>query len=236
MKKLLLSICTIFVPFFAWSSTSQNDLEDYANDFAECLRTQNTFEGRKILQIWESEYPENSACIKGLYSVLYLLEGDLFFSIDLMKQAQQELYNKGFPSFLLSMISDLYAQLEEDGFLSTEGRQSPMINLCKGKQPPGVKFKFWIGVAQVAGGCLIMPISPVAGAALIGSGVGCVIDATSTALDNKEQWEMELNQRQQIDPDNLPPKPPNQLPPPQRNSYRSQTHYSDKFNILCLST
>lgn len=224
MKKLILSFFMVFSPFIVCASSFSNDLESYANDFAECLKTQSTLEGWTILKEWEKEHPENFASIKGLSSVLHLLEGDLFLSISLMKEAQEELYNEGFPPNLLNMINELYTHLEKDSILFSYENDNQTITLCGGTQPRGVKFKFWIGVAQITGGCLLMPISPVAGVALIGAGAGCVIDATASALDNKEQWENELNQRQRIGPENLPPSPPNQLPPPpsQRSSYRSK--------------
>lgn len=56
-------------------------------------------------------------------------------------------------------------------------------------------------------------------------------DAVADSLNNMEQWENNLNERQRIDPNNLPSPPPNQLPPPQKNSNQA---YSQPFQIyLC---
>ena len=58
MKKLILSFFMVFSPFIVCASSFSNDLESYANDFAECLKTQSTLEGWTILKEWEKEHPE----------------------------------------------------------------------------------------------------------------------------------------------------------------------------------
>jgi len=85
--------------------------------------------------------------------------------------------------------------------------------LCKGKQPKGVKIKYWFGIAQIAAACFVAPFSPPAAAALALSGINTTVQAAGEALDNKEQWERNLNGRQRITPDNMPPTQRNSCKP-----------------------
>jgi hypothetical protein len=76
-----------------------------------------------------------------------------------------------------------------------------MAFLCKQEQPGGVKLKYWFGVGQILVGVLAAPFSAGTSTALILSGTAMVVDAASDALNNQENWERELNDRQQMNPD-----------------------------------
>ncbi|MBI3258995.1 MAG: hypothetical protein HYZ54_05935, partial [Ignavibacteriae bacterium] len=95
-------------------------------------------------------------------------------------------------------------------FLENFSFKATKIELCKHKhkhkrhspkQPKGVRFKYWLGISQIVGGCILMPFNPAAGSALILSGTATTGDAVSDALNNKENWEKDLNDRQRIGPD-----------------------------------
>jgi hypothetical protein len=77
----------------------------------------------------------------------------------------------------------------------------PLAQICKQSQPKGVKLKYWFGVGQIVIGILAIPFSGGASSALILSGTATVVDAASDALNNQENWDRELNERQKIDPD-----------------------------------
>jgi hypothetical protein len=151
-----------------------------------------------------------------------------------MEEALGELEEQGFPIYGINLISYFYAQFLEE---SLNGWDNSDFSLCKHHdgydQPKGVKFKYWLGVACIAGGILIAPINPAASLGLIGFGGGIFVDAAATALDNKDNFERNLNQRQNIGPDNVPRNPPNTLPPPpQRSYFRIQR---DKVDLILVT-
>lgn len=73
--------------------------------------------------------------------------------------------------------------------------------LCKQEQPSGLKLKYWFGVGQILVGVLAAPVSAGVSTALILSGTAMVVDAASDALNNKEIWERQLNERHWMNPD-----------------------------------
>ena len=64
-----------------------------------------------------------------------------------------------------------------------------------------MKLKYWFGVGQILVGVLAAPFSAGTSTALILSGAAMVVDAASDALNNKDNWERELNERQRLNPD-----------------------------------
>lgn len=224
MRKLLLGL--FLFPVFAFSFDF-NDFfgsersPSYLNQMVQCLQDANVKKGRQVLERWHAASPEDIPYITGMHAALYLMEGNIEQSKFVMQKACSQLSQIDFPKELLNSIIELFISLPDDKMDHTLTVEHPlipgMVQLCKGKQPKGVKFKFWIGVAQVVGGCLAMPFNPVAGGALIGAGASCVIDATSDALDNKEKWEQDLNDRQRIKPEDYDPKP-------QTNSFYDSRH------------
>ena len=75
-----------------------------------------------------------------------------------------------------------------------------------------MKVKYWFGIAQIVAACFVAPFNPPAAGALALSGINTTAQAAGEALDNKEQWKQNLNERQRMTPNNVPPK--------QRNSYK----------------
>lgn len=216
MKKLLLGL--FIFPGLAFSYNFNDffhaDLaSSYIEKMAQCLQEADVAKGREVLERWYAECPEDIPYITGMHATLYLMDGEIDQSKYVMQKACAQLSQINFPKELLDTIIELFISLPDDKMDHTLTVENPlipgMVQLIKDKvkQPRGVKFKFWIGVAQVVGGCLAMPFNPVAGGALIGAGASCVIDATSDALDNKEKWEQDLNDRQRITPENFDPKP-----------------------------
>ena len=76
------------------------------------------------------------------------------------------------------------------------------------------------GVGQILVGVLAAPFSAGTSTALILSGTAMVVDAASDALNNKENWERELNDRQRMNPD------------VQRNSIYSPSNFTPKLEVV----
>ena len=99
-----------------------------------------------------------------------------------------------------------FASYDEDlELVSSREGSSPMIMLCGGKQPKGVKVKYWFGIAQIVAAVVVAPFNPPAAGALALSGLNNTIQAAGDAMDNKEEWERNLNDRQHMGPDSMPP-------------------------------
>ncbi|MGB7979087.1 MAG: hypothetical protein WCF19_08050 [Chlamydiales bacterium] len=114
-----------------------------------------------------------------------------------------QVYHKALPA----------SSVEQVGFIG-------MARLCKQEQPSGVKLKYWFGVGQILVGVLAAPFSAGTSTALILSGTAMVVDAASDALNNKENWERELNDRQRMNPD------------VQRNSIYSPSNFTPKLEVV----
>ncbi|MCB1109868.1 MAG: hypothetical protein KDK64_02715 [Chlamydiia bacterium] len=74
-----------------------------------------------------------------------------------------------------------------------------------------MKIKYWFGVAQIVAACVVAPFNPPVAGALAISGINTTVQAAGEALDNKENWERNLNERQNMNPDTMVPS--------QRSSY-----------------
>ena len=87
--------------------------------------------------------------------------------------------------------------------LAAKGVSHLHIMLCERKQPKGLAFRYWFGVAQVAVGCVVVPFNAAAGGSLIATGLSTVVHAGADCLDNMEKWEKEAQNRQKIDVDKM---------------------------------
>ena len=87
----------------------------------------------------------------------------------------------------------------------TSLKHQPHIELCKRKQPKGTSLKYWLGVTQIVVGCIAAPFSAGLSTALISTGLAFTADAVCDSLNNMDQWERELNDRQRITPENINP-------------------------------
>jgi hypothetical protein len=213
MKSIIFSL--LLFPMLAFSYNFNdffpgNTISGHLDELAQCLVEKNVQEGFDVLNRWYEKSPQDVAYINGMCATLYLMDGQLKKSKEIMQTACAQLSQTSFPKELLDTIIELFISLPNDTIDNTyeveNSLASGRLHLCKRKQSKGIRFKFWVGVAQVVGGCIMMPFNPVAGGALIGAGASCVIDATSDALDNKERWEQELNDRQGITPENFDPE------------------------------
>ena len=198
-----------------------SSLEECLEGFAEGLLTNRFEECLLLLDKYEEEHWQNNDLMNALRATVLLSTGKLEESSSLMAESISVLERSFLPSKCASLIRDLYEKAwefyeKEDSYYTRNS--SPTVRLCKETQPKGVKFKFWLGVGQIAAGCLLAPVSGGLSTALIASGAAMTADAVADSLNNMDQWEKNLNERQKIDPNNLPPPPPNRLPPPQKSS------------------
>ena len=109
------------------------------------------------------------------------------------------------PVLIFANMKEEYVELFGEKFATLK------IDKCKGKQPRGTRFQYWVGVAQIVAGCIAAPFSGGTSAILISMGTATVISAASDCLNNIEDWENELNRRQRISPDNTSYISPNQM-------------------------
>ncbi len=120
---------------------------------------------------------------------------------------------------MMSFVLQVYykalpaSSVEQIGFIG-------MIRICKQEQPSGVKLKYWFGVGQILVGVLAAPFSAGTSTALILSGTAMIVDAAADALNNKENWESELNDRQRINPDI------------QRNSFYAPSPFEPRMQVV----
>jgi hypothetical protein len=198
-----------FIPLMLFANTDN----EYAKDFAANLSAKNFEECHQILIEWELDNPSVFPELKALKAALSLAEGDLEKSLQLFDQSLEELRFQGMEEETIQFMQRWYEKAVEFGpnepsvneyFSKLQGNSLPIF-LCKNKQPKGVQFKYWFGVAQIVTGCLVAPFSAGAGGTLILTGVSTVASATADSLNNMEEWEKNLNERQRINPDNLPP-------------------------------
>lgn len=165
-----------------------------------------------VLDEWESYEPQASPTIHGLRATVVLMEGDVIKSKLMMEEALASLEGTTLSSESADTIRGFYTQAlhfasydEDLELVSYLGGSSAMVVLCKGKQPKGVKVKYWFGIAQIVAAVVVAPFNPPAAGALALSGLNTTIQAAGDAMDNKEEWERNLNDRQHMGPDSMPP-------------------------------
>ncbi len=206
MLKYILMI--LILPSIVCASTN----EEYSGLFAKKLEAYDVYGCRQVLEQWEDEKPEMKFIIDGLQASLVLVEGNLCESYEIMKDSLEVLEGSVLPSDKTAFIRDLYLQVWK--FNSHEDSQSLSISnmvsltglyLCDGEkvdQPTGLKLKYWFGIAQLVAACVVAPFNPPAAGALALSGLNTTVQAASEALDNKREWERNLDDRQRITPEN----------------------------------
>ena len=134
-------------------------------------------------------------------AAIHLAMGDLEKSKSCMDECLQLLPYENFQHPMLDAVVRLYYQVIENELESS--RLDSPFRLCKDyehKQPTGVKVKFWFGVGEILAGVLLAPFSGGASIALISMGTSFLVNASCEALNNKDQWEKDLNDRQNINP------------------------------------
>lgn len=186
----------LLFPVFAFTSFD----DYYIQSFADHFQRGDFTESLEILERWETLQPPHGNRILGMKAAVYLAQGDLEKSKILMDECVKHFEsNEISDPLLLGIITMYYKSLENtsENFLMPIG----LFQLCKQGQPKGVKLKYWFGVGQIVVGVLAVPFSAGTSTSLILSGTAMVVDAASDAINNKENWERNLNERQRINPD-----------------------------------
>jgi len=191
-----------------FDSIARDHLEVFTQSFSE----KNYERCLQVLDQWEEQQDDTHiGTILGLRSSVFLARGEFEKSFNMMHKSLCFLEDLGLSESDLAFIQELYCsesfqtELSEElseNLMSFGNSMTPFL-LCKNKrkQPRGVRLKFWGGVAGIVAGCLTMPFNPAAGLILIGGGSKYVFDATTESLDNQDDWERELDDRQKIGSD-----------------------------------
>lgn len=192
---------TLIFPMLVFASSE----DYYVQSFVDRFQEKEFNKSLQILDHWEISQPFHKSRIGGMKAAVYLAMGDIEKSKYFMSEFIEDMKNSGISDPSLDYVIQLYKKVVE---MSVEEEQTPNVftHLCKSdkskcEQPTGVKLKYWFGVAQILAGIIAAPFSAGASGALILSGTAMTIDAAADALDNKADFERNLNERQRIDPD-----------------------------------
>lgn len=181
--------------------------KEYSELFSKKLKVLDIIDCKNVLDDWERNVPLMHITIEGLRACLVLVEGNIWKSYSMMEDVLTELEGNHFSTEIADSIRDLY--MKAWNFFSSEKslisftHEYAQILLCKNNQPKGVKVKYWFGVAQLVAACLVAPFNPPTAAALALSGLNTTAQAVGEALDNKDEWERNLTNRQRINPENI---------------------------------
>jgi len=170
----------------------------YAESFIHYFQEEQFLESLQTLDEWEAFEPEQKSKITGMRAAVYLSKGDLEKGSLLMDKFIHSLSDEELLDPMMNFALQIYYKTRSVSVKPTSLRG--MAHLCKLEQPSGVKLKYWFGVGQILVGVLAAPFSAGTSTALILSGSAIVVDAASNALNNKENWERELNERQRMNP------------------------------------
>ena len=199
MKKLALLL--LLFPFLLFSDMRSS----YVEQFGKHLHAQNTYECKRILHAWEQSYPEDYDVIDAMRGVVFISEGQLEKGCDLLDHKLSLIEGKMISSKNVARIHRCISkawEFENSGYNSISYEGVFYIQSCENKQPSGVKFRYWFGVAQIVAGFVAAPFSGGTSTALITAGVATLGSAVGDALDNKDKWKDNLNRRQKITPQN----------------------------------
>jgi hypothetical protein len=191
----------------------------YGESFVHSFQQGDFLDSLQILDEWGAFEPEQKSKITGMRAAVYLSVGQIEEGTLLMDQFIHSLSAEELSDPMMTFILQVYykalpsSSMEQISFTG-------MARLCKQEQPSGVKLKYWFGVGQILVGVLAAPFSAGTSTALILSGTAMVVDAASDALNNKENWERDLNDRQRMNPD------------VQRNSFYSPSNFRMKLEVV----
>jgi len=208
----------LFFPLFIFGSPI-NLNKSYAESLVHHFQEGDCESSLRILNQWESFAPEQAVKIIGMKAAVYLSMGDFQAGKPLMDQFIQELSPEEISDPMMSFVLGIYYKTFANSS-AEEVTAQEIACLCKYEQPTGVKLRYWFGVGQILVGIIAAPLSGGASATLIFSGITTVVDAAADALDNKENWEKELNDRQRLNPD------------VQRNSFYCPTNFKLRFEVV----
>lgn len=209
----------LFVLFFPLAIFSSPTNKHYAESLVQHFQKGDFENSLRVLNEWESFAPEQSVKITGMKAAVYLSMGDFQIGKTLMDQFIQELSPEELSDPMMNFILEIYYKT----FAKAPAEQvavQKVTCLCKQEQPTGVKLRYWFGVGQILVGIIAAPFSGGASATLIFSGITTVVDAAGDALDNKANWERDLNDRQQMNSDI------------QRNSFYGPFNFRLRFEVI----
>lgn len=205
MKKLFLTL--LYLPLLLCADIR----EEYAETFGGKFSSNDLEECFDILNDWERTLPEDYWTVQGLKACVLLGKGEIEESTEMMDNALCHMEGDFISSKTANIIRDYYDKAwnfditEEISPVSLN--QDIKIELCTGRQPKGVKIRYWLGIAQIVAGCVAAPFSAGTSLTLITSGVAMTVSAASDAIDNKAEWEDNLNRRQRMGSENTSYKP-----------------------------
>jgi hypothetical protein len=214
--RLLKFLVFFLFPLFVFGSSLSNQ---YAESFIYHFRAEKFPESLQILDEWEVFEPEQKNKIIGMKAAVYLSVGDFERGALLMDQFTRSLSIEELSDPMMKFVLQLYYKAFPSSSIEQISCQG-IACLCKLEQPTGVKLKYWFGVGQILVGIVAAPFSVGTSTALILSGAAIVVDAASDALNNKENWERELNDRQRMNPD------------VQRNSFYGPTNFKLRLEFV----
>lgn len=193
-------LLTLFLPSFIFCCTEI----EYTTVFAENFRGRDFEKCLEILDEWERTGPSCIGEILGMKAAIYLSLGDLEKSKDFMDRSLECLDSEKFRDSFFSRVIQMYYKAlgmgQEAASFFNGLMLSSVDDPSKFTQPKGVKLRFWFAVGQMLSGLLIAPINPAVGGSLIFSGAVSFVDVAADAIDNKDEWEKGLNERQRINP------------------------------------
>ena len=189
--KFLLSILLFPILMFADIN------EEYSELFSQSLVEEKFEECEEILRDWEENCTPGIGQISALKASLLFCKGEMEKGEVYLEEAFNNIPEIYLSSFTKSIIRKM---VEQSPLLALTAKNIsyPHITLCKRKQPKGLSFRYWFGVAQVVVGCVVAPFNPPAGGGLIATGVSTIVHASADCLDNMEKWEREERERQKI--------------------------------------
>lgn len=193
-------IIKLFIIFFPFLIFGNGFDEYYAQTLTEKMQQEQFDECLGIIECWEKINPEISNKALGIKAAIYFSKGDLQQASSFMASFVNGLSEEEKADPIMDFIINSYNN-GINSLLLSYSKKEECIHIVNYNQPPGVKLKYWVGLGQVVTGLALMPFNPTAGYTLIGSGGSMLFSATCDALDNKAEFERNLQERQRMYPE-----------------------------------
>lgn len=182
-------------PFFLSAEINQDFSEAFSKymfeqDFDRCDEI--LFEWKLYNTLPHSSYEMLKACL--CFARGEIEEGKRIFHKNI------EAIPDSFLDFLINLIENDPPEFSE---ITEVCSFNGFTHLCKKTQPRRIKVVYWLGVTKIVAGCIAMPFNPTVGMNLIGAGITAVTVVSAEALDNKDEWEKNLNDRQKMTPNEI---------------------------------
>lgn len=198
--KLLFFI--LLVPAFAFCNFTKDEI---IQEFSRALLEIDIEEASRALYNWEDYFPEDKDGAEVCRSFLLLSEGRI--------NEARELFENNFAK-VKGQLGSLASQEQvramfyyclsysEETFLNTTSFSNNgfKVFLCKGRTRFW-KFKAFTGALLTATGVVVAAFNPLAGGSLIASGVPMFIQGIEDTLDEHDDFEKKLRERQRMEVD-----------------------------------